>query len=432
MKKILIIFLVLLLLGIVFLVTRYYPQLQVANGYAAKKMCSCTFIADRDQEDIQNTDLGTSPLSLTRTHIDRADKSVKTSLFGLAPRVAVFRNQLGCILLDGQDDFHQDFKAKRDDQRNAPLPFAPTNSPQLEAAIDIAFSDSAQTRAVVVIHHDTVIAERYAHDFTSNTPINGWSMTKSISSTLIGILVKQGKLKLTDDHLFPDWKDDRKQITLEDLLQMQSGLNFEEDYSKISNATNMLFRSENVAEIALKQPLTYSPGEHWHYSSGTSNLLSQLIRNTIKNDSLYHVFPYEALFDKIGMESAILETDESGTFVGSSFCFATPRDWGKLGLLYLHEGSYRGVQIVDSSWVDFVRKPASTSEANYGGHFWLNQGGKYEEVPRDMFSCNGFQGQFVFIFPSHDLVIVRMGLTKKMDFNRFLASITTSLGQGSN
>ncbi len=427
MKRIIWIVLILMLAGLAFLVKTYYPQLEVANGYAAKKMCSCTFIAKRSQESIQNQDLATGPLGMTKTKIDHESKSVRTTLFGLAGRKAVYRNDLGCILLSGKDDYQQNLELAEDEE-SYELPNKKFASSHLEAAMDLAFVDSAQTRAVLVVHKDSIVAERYAQGFDKDTQINGWSMTKSITATLIGILVKQEKLSLDENDLFAAWKnDERKEITLKDLLQMQSGLKFEEDYGKVTDATNMLFRSENVASVAINNELIHAPGEYWSYSSGTSNILSQLIRDRMDDDQDYHRFPYQELFRKLDMYTAIIESDESGTYVGSSFCFASPRDWAKFGLLYLNYGNHEGEQLFDSSWVDFVRKPAKSSKNGYGGHFWLNDGKKYPDVPLDMYSCNGFQGQYVFIFPSHDLVVVRMGLGKKMDFNLFLSKILEGL-----
>ena len=292
--------------------------------------------------------------------------------------------------------------------------------------------DSVKTRAVVVVYKDSLIHESYSNGFDKDTEILGWSMSKSITGTLIGMLVKEGRLALTDKKLVPEWTDDRIEITLKDLLQMQSGLQFSEEYTSLSDATNMLYQSDNSASIPLSQPLAYPPGSHWSYSSGTTNLLMKLIQNRMPDKQSYLAYPYEGLFNKIGMSTAVMETDESGLYIGSSYTYATPRDWAKFGLLYLNQGNWYGEQIIDTSWVDFVRTPAENSGNIYGGQFWLNfDHSSQPDVPEDMFFAAGFQGQFVYIIPSYDLVVVRMGLSEMPVFNDnvFLKRIIDALDE---
>ena len=444
-KKILFSLPILLLLIAGFAYITFSPMLPVATGYAAKKMCSCHFIADRTQASIQKDDLRIFPLNLTATTIDEPAKSVTSSLFGMAKQTAVYRNNLGCVLVQGEDDYDIQLelpKFKRDVSGDWPLGEQKTSIAvkgidyqKLQATIDQVFDpslemDSIRTRAVVVVYKDTLIAEKYAKGFDKDTEILGWSMTKSVVNALIGILVKDGKLSLKQDHLFPYWKDERSQITLNDMLQMQSGLDFEENYAELSDATRMLFMSENVVEIASQVPLEVEPGTKWYYSSGTSNALMGLARNQFDSHQDYLKFPHERLFQKIGMHSMVVEIDESGNYIGSSFGYATPRDWAKFGLLYLNQGNWYGEQIVDTSWVEFSRQAAEHSGGLYGGHFWHNhQHAKFNDVPTDMYYCSGFQGQYVYIFPSHDLVVVRMGLNEgeAYDANGFLKGIIEAL-----
>ena len=167
------------------------------------------------------------------------------------------------------------------------------------------------------------------------------------------------------------------------------------------------------------------PGSIWNYSSGTSNLLSGLLRKEFEGDQAYLDFPYSELIDRIGMHSMILETDLTGNFVGSSYGWASTRDWARFGLLYLHRGNWAGTQLFDSDWVDYITEPTPKSNGSYGAHFWLNRDGKYPDAPEDMFMANGYQGQHVFIIPSRDLVIVRTGLAEAPDFdgNAFLREV---------
>jgi len=305
----------------------------------------------------------------------------------------------------------------------------------LDKAVNSVFDpslnmDKIRTRAVVVIYKDSLIAEKYANGFDKDTEILGWSMNKSITSTLVGMLVKDGKLNLTDDHLYEQWTDERSKITLNDLLQMQSGLAFEENYAEVSDVTKMLFMNEDIVKEVVTNPLDTAIGKKWSYSSGTTNLVAGIVRQQFDNQQDYLKFPHERLFRKIGMNSMVLETDESGNYIGSSYGYATPRDWAKFGLLYLNEGNWYGEQLVDTSWVNFTRQPAEYSGGIYGGHFWHNHNhAAYKDVPTDLYSCNGFEGQYVYIIPSKDLVVVRMGLNQgtEYDANGFLRDVIKAI-----
>jgi len=421
-------------------------MLPIGTGYAAKKMCSCHFIAGRSQASIQKDDLAMSPINLTSTVIDETAKTATSSIFGLGTKTAIYRENLGCILLDGKDDYNIKLSLPKAKQRDtaAEWPLGETvsqrkmegiNYAALHQAINGVFDpslnmDSIKTRAVVVVHKDSLIAEKYANGFDKDTEILGWSMNKSITSTLVGILVKAGKMKLTDDHLYEEWKDERSKITLNDMLQMQSGLAFEENYAELSDVTKMLFMNEDIVKEVVTNPLDTAIGKKWYYSSGTTNLVAGIIRQQFDNQQDYLKFPHERLFRKIGMHSMVLETDESGNYIGSSYGYATPRDWAKFGLLYLNEGNWYGEQLIDTSWVNFTRQPAEHSGGIYGGHFWHNHNhAAYKDVPTDLYSCNGFEGQYVYIIPSKDLVVVRMGLNQgaEYDANGFLRDVIKAI-----
>ncbi len=429
----------------IYLYLTVYPMIPIGTGYAAKKMCSCHFVAGRSQESIQKDDLSRSPLNLTSTVIDEATKSATATLFGLGSKTAVFRENLGCILLQDKDDYQVQLnlpKQKLNTAKEWPLGefISPTQIKgvdynALDKAVNSIFDpslnmDKIKTRAVVVIYKDSLIAEKYANGFDKDTEILGWSMNKSITSTLVGMLVKDGKLNLTDDHLYEQWTDERSKITLNDLLQMQSGLAFEENYAEVSDVTKMLFMNEDIVKEVVTNPLDTAIGKKWSYSSGTTNLVAGIVRQQFDNQQDYLKFPHERLFRKIGMHSMVLETDESGNYIGSSYGYATPRDWAKFGLLYLNEGNWYGEQLVDTSWVNFTRQPAEYSGGIYGGHFWHNHNhAAYKDVPTDLYSCNGFEGQYVYIIPSKDLVVVRMGLSQgtEYDANGFLRDVIKAI-----
>ena len=220
--------------------------------------------------------------------------------------------------------------------------------------------------------------------------------------------------------------DERHVITLNNLLQMNSGLEWDENYGSISDVNKMLFLSPDMTRAQLEKPLIGKPNETWNYSSGTTNLLSGILREQFSSHQAYLDFPYQELIDKIGMHSMLIEADYEGNYVGSSYGWATARDWAKFGLLYLHKGDWNGTRIFDETWVDYAVTPTNTSEGRYGAQVWLNAGGFLPDVPKDVYSFNGFQGQRVYMIPSKDLVVVRLGL-EEMDFNDVLKDVISTI-----
>ena len=305
--------------------------------------------------------------------------------------------------------------------------FNTINYGKLDSAVSSIFENSHQTRAVLVLYKNQLIAERYAKGFTKDSRILGWSMTKSILSTVFGIMQYQGKLSVQDRAPILEWEnDDRKEITLHNLLQMNSGLAWDENYDKISDVTKMLFLEDDMTKMQQKQQLTDPPNSSWNYSSGTSNLLSGILRQKLGSQQEYLDYWYRELIDKIGMNSMIIETDVKGHYVASSYAWATPRDWAKFGLLYLHKGNWNGTQIFSPEWIDYITQPTPTSNNSYGAHFWLNVGNKMKDVPSNMFYADGYQGQRVYILPDQEMVVVRLGL-KNYNENKFLKEIIQSI-----
>ena len=444
MKKIVKFGLVPLLIIVIGVVVYNYPRLDIITGFSAKSVCSCTFEADRDLASIEAGDNDINPIYYAKNVINTAEKSVTSTVFGLKARKAIYKEGLGCVLLPKEIE-NIKFKPNRTFLKNelqfpyGDLPqkdtvFSNINYDGLLNAVINAFDKQGdtlkRTRAVVVLYKNQIIAEKYAAGFSKETKLLGWSMTKSITSAVLGVLEKQGKINVNQTNLFPEWEnDERSKITLNNLLQMNSGLEWVEDYNKISDVTKMLFLEDDMTKTQLQKPLISQPNKSWNYSSGTTNLLSGFIRNQFKTQQEYLDFWYAELIDRIGMKSMIIETDSKGNYVGSSYGWATARDWAKFGLLYLHNGNWNGEQILNKSWVDYTKTPTNTSSGEYGAQFWLNAGGVYPNVPKDLFSCNGYQGQHVFIIPSKDLVVVRFGLAENPDFNidEFLSGIVGAI-----
>ena len=434
-----------LLISIFYIGFTSYPKLDLISGFAAKSIASGHFIDGRSQEMIEKGDNDIKLIDLAKNKINEAGKFATASVYGLKERKAIYREGLGATLIDEDFDSSTPYEIpKRNKSRNnltfpygdkeqKDTVFSNVDYAKLNSAVANAFDSEGnvtkRTRSLLVIYKDKIIAEKYDTGFNKESKILGWSMTKSITATVFGILQHQGKYTINTPAPIPEWKnDDRKIITTSDLLHMNSGLAWEEDYTAISDATKMLFLSRNMGRIQLEKKVAYKPNTHWNYSSGTTNLLSYILRNQFKTHQEYLDFWYSALIDKIGMNSMVVETDMAGNFIGSSYAWATSRDWGKFGLLYLHEGYWNGDQLFDKSWAKYVATPTNGSNGDYGAHFWLNAGGRYPDAPRDLYSANGFQGQKVFIIPSQDLVIVRMGLTEdaKFDVNGMLKGILGS------
>lgn len=438
--------------------------LQTAAAYKAKLLCSGIFVSGRKARSLLVEDLAVddlAPLRALKANVDYAQKTVTVSLFGLCQRTALYRPGLGSTLVldttvEGLRSQSASFSTwlQHHPSRLQSLPTAQASSLGdrycLKAVTNRAFeeensSKQKRTRAVVVVHRGKIVAERYAAGFSAQTPMLGWSLAKSVVNALVGILVRQGKLSLADSDLIAEWRqpgDARRCITLEQLLRMSSGLQFSEAYGNpLSDVITLLFHREDGARYAAQQPLAQKPGSVFHYASGTTVLLCRIIREAVGGTLAdYFAFPRQALFDPLGMASAVLEPDSSGTFVGSSFMYATARDWAKLGLLHLQEGRWKvegqWVRILPEGWAKFSSEASQTADF-YGAHFWRGVPDSFTvgdrdtvNWPKDAYLASGYQGQFVTIVPSADLVVVRLGLSQRKnswDHAKFIESVVQTL-----
>ncbi|GIZ07888.1 serine hydrolase [Flavobacterium sp. UMI-01] len=419
--------------------------MDLISGFSAKSVASGHFIDRRPLELIEAQDNDIDLVDLASNSINEVGKFATASVYGIKERKAIYREGLGATLIHDDFDTSQPYLVPKrlkatpglypyGDEKPKDTLFENIDYSKLNSAVQNAFDTGNQkikrSRAVVVIYKDKIIAEKYAKGFNEKSKILGWSMTKSITSAVFGVLAQQGKFDIYKPAPIPEWQnDERKNITTNNLLQMNSGLEWVENYNTICDATQMLFQAEDMGKVQLEKPSVYKPNMHWNYSSGTTNLLSKILRSQFKTHQEYLDFWYTNLIDKIGMHSMLIETDMAGNYIGSSYGWATARDWGKFGLLYLHQGNWNGEQILSPSWVRYTHTPTATSNGRYGAQFWLNAGGHFPDVPRDMYYCSGFQGQMVAIIPSKELVIVRMGLKEEngFNFNHFLQSVSASI-----
>jgi len=408
-------------------------MVRIGAGYKAKILCSEVFLAGRPAADVLDVEfINIDPsMDLINVRIDEEQKRTSASAFGLGRARAVYREGYGCTLANGGRI--SVLPPAAPPLAADPWPRAPHGAGKALSWVDYAAIDAALTgafehndtgnRAIVVIVDGKIVDERYADGFGPDTPFLSWSMGKSVLATLIGAAAEKEFLDIKDRASAPEWAGDagRSRIKWRDLLQMQSGLAFGEDYADLGSDVNkMLFESANTGAVAAKKHLVAPPGSAWHYSSGTTNFLSRTLRQTLERaDINYHAFAREALFDQIGAASMILEPDASGAFIGSSFVYGTARDWARLGQLYLQDGVWDGRRILPEFWSEFVSAPASQSDNQYGAHFWLNFDGAADRerffpgLPQDVYFMAGHEGQYVIIIPSKNAVIVRTGITRQ-------------------
>lgn len=442
--KILLIVLTVLVVGALTFIIVTFPT--IMGGMAAKTMCSCVFVTGRSPQSVINKELQVFPgMASMDIKVNQQDSTVTASLLWRTSK-AIHRKGLGCTLLAEMSE-----QALRSQHFNLP-PAAPIDQDsvswpsgnivsdsivtgvdynKVKHAVDDAFIDVDPkkpifTHGVVVVYKGQIIGEKYAAGFDVNSRMMGWSMTKSITNALVGILVKEGKLNVADLAPVAEWQqDERKNITINNLLQASSGLSWSESYFfPTSTFHKMFIHSDDKAAYAASSKLKNTPGTCFQYSSGTTNILSRIIRQKV-GDENYYSFPYQKLFYKIGMNHALMEPDASGTFVASSYAFASGRDWARFGLLYLNDGVWNGERILPEGWVKYSTTPAPAAPLQqYGAQVWLNLGDKndalkveFPGLPHDAIVFDGFERNFVVIIPSKNLVVVRLGVTHNKNFS---------------
>lgn len=435
----------------------------IGTGFTAKILCSGVFVSGRQTESLWKEDLELMRNNLIRGRVNFEDKSTEAYILGfLYKRKAVYREGCGCTLLidSNENEFRKEcdveLPAPPENMENAPWPdgdvvsevSAPegVDTQQLDKTLDWAFDDSVQekpvrTRAVIVVYDGQIVAERYADGFSKDTRLIGWSMSKSVTGTLVGILVRDGKIDISRQAPISEWSapdDPRSKITTDELLRMSSGLIFREEYENDpdSDAGYMLFTEKDMAAYAIAKKLEADPDKKFNYSSGTTLILSRIIRDAVGGSFQdYLAFPRRELFNKLGMGSAFIEPDPVGTMAGAAFMYATARDWARYGLLYYNDGVWNGERILPEGWVQYSSAPSSTSH-EYGAQFWLNDGETdrwMPDCPPDIYSAWGHESQFVTIVPSRKTVIVRLGQTpsdSEWNHNYFVSNILKALPDG--
>lgn len=401
--------------------------LRVATGYSAKIVCSNVFLAGRDPAEVMAVDVqapGHPLLKLVNVAVDAPQQRVTARLLGLfATATAVNRPGLGCATVPDGDVA----AAMQVSLAVAPGPEpvagtwpdgdgqATVTGTGLADILDNAALVGPGMRAIVVVKNGHLIAEAYGPGFSAETPLLGWSMVKSVNALLLGQVMGEGKLGLDETGLFPEWTDEaRRTISVRDLLGMESGLGFNEDYGDVSDVNRMLFLEPDMAGFAASTPSVAAPGSAFAYSSGTANLLARLWMDRVGEGAL--AYPREKLFAPLGMHSAVMEADASGTLVGSSYIYATARDWARLGQFILADGMWNGQRLVPAEMMALLRTSNGLPGWYSQAQTWLagpqeSDGEPMVGLPADAVWLQGHDGQSIAVIPSAGLVVVRLGLT---------------------
>ncbi len=412
----------------------------------AKVLCSAVFVSGRDLDEamLNSADfVSTTDRALLRAResgdsradirLDRENGAVQVTLHGFTGRAKYFGDQ-GCVILPpGFDDVFfkpVSVKSALPDPMNRlwpmgdllpeePLP-AGLDRTRVEEAVDAAFSGESLTAAFVAVYKGRIVGERYGQGADRDTQLESWSMGKSLTTTLIGVLVQQGHLRLEDPApvaLWRDPKDPRSKITISDLMRMSSGLRFthasQPGYEwgrAIADHLYIYAGGIDAFHFSITRPAEHPPNTVGRYRNCDPLTLGYIIRQTVeKLGDTYLAWPQKALFDRIGIRKQVLEPDPYGNFLLTGHDYGTGRNWARLGLLYLQDGVWQGKRILPDNWADFVSTPAPAwTPPIYGGLFWVNSDDQWR-APREAYYMAGAGEQNVIIVPSHDLVVVRLG-----------------------
>ncbi len=412
-------------------------NIDIGGAMSAKLACSARYVSGFDAAQAKADVVSYSPVfEFVNISHDDEQRRTRASLLGMGASAAQYRPGLGCTLERASNFQLDSLQIPELSEVEGLWPLGEQVAPAhaaLQAKTDevLARDNLAglQTRALVVVHNGGIKAESYAGEIIGQTPLLGWSMGKSITSMMFGRMEMQGLLSITENNLFPAWANDqRRNITLENLLQMSSGLAFSEVYAPGSDATEMLFLAPSAAGVALRSPSAHPPGSYFAYSSGTSNLLMYFMTERLGGPQAALNYLWQELFAPLGIRNAVFEPDPSGVVVASSYIYASPRDWARLGLVNLNQGLVTKnrpgegpvqpladgqSRLFTQDWSRRASMPNNSSNSRaYGYQFWLNDGGeqlRWPELPADAYAMTGNRQQVVMIIPSLDMVIVRLG-----------------------
>jgi CubicO group peptidase (beta-lactamase class C family) len=436
--------------------SRATRAIRVGTAVVSHTLCSGAFVSGLDPDQLYAEALKPNPgqkllAKRLRYEVDRKNRQVLVTWAGMFQSRAVYREGFGCTLTEDSSPENVAASASANSEmKNFTPPLSPLAidppSPKLEAALDRAFAEPSKppfrrVKAIVILHNGKIVAERYAPGYTAAIPMLGYSVAKSVTNALIGILVRQGKVSVEQRAPVLTWSDPhdpRNPITINQLLRMTSGLALEESDSGFDPVSRMLFLEPDMAGFAERARLQAPPGTKWEYTSGNALILSRIIRDAVGGHAQDVVdFAQRELFGPLGITTATMEFDATGTPVGSTYTFAPARDWARFGELYRNDGVVNGKRILPEGWVNYSAAP--TLDSYYAAGFWTNRGAHGEAkdrieagMPEDAFYASGNLGQRIVIIPSQGLVIVRLGLTLSPNFDirgllQLIADTTSAL-----
>ncbi|MEM6415957.1 MAG: serine hydrolase [Pseudomonadota bacterium] len=396
---------------------------KIGSSYKSRFTCNEVFTAGRQLDDVIETEYSELPeeAELLKIDVDDENKEVSVGLGPLARKKSVYREGYGCTHITGK---LVDVPPLRPVEPEAWDTAKPSeygiDGKALDNALDEVFAMKADKhRAIVVIKNGHLIAERYAPGFDRNTRMYSYSMAKTVTQMMVGAAINLGLFDLDDRASIEEWSasdDPRREITWRHLLQMQSGLDFSEDYNDYDEFNKYQEMSHSMAQYAIAKPLVHEPGTHWAYMTYTSQVLQRALRVALENNGIdYHSFARDKIFEPLGASSVVFIPDSSGEFIGGSSVYATARDWAKLGQLFLEGGVWNGERIFPEFWSEFVTTPASASGGVYSAQMWLNNYSTkhkwqyFPPLPVNTYLFAGAGAQHVLILPDDDMIIIRLG-----------------------
>tara|TARA_B100001250_G_scaffold154625_2_gene132839 strand:+ start:1367 stop:2779 length:1413 start_codon:yes stop_codon:yes gene_type:complete len=420
-------------------------DLGVGKGFSAKYLCSSVFNSGMAEEKVIEDFIKPKVRQLPwfwRVDVDRDTHQVSVGDIFTGQRgtaTAIYTAGKGCTLLVGKtrEDVESlpftpssaSASAEASDaewplgERVAPVTAGDFDTDALDKAVAGMFEEkwpsALNTTSVLVVHKGRIVAEAYDNGATADTPLLGWSMTKSVTGMLIGILIDQGRLDLDGPAPIPQWQGtDKAAITPRQLLNMASGIENNENYKGLSDVSQMLYLESDQLSFAAGQALVHEPGTVFDYSTPEANRLAAILRSVLGGQQAVYDFYQNELFHKLGIYTGFIEFDASGGMVGGAYGYLTTRDWAKLGLLYLNDGIWDGERVFTAHWMRFALAP-SPAAGHYGAQLWINTDGeRWYDLPEDIFYFMGHQGQRVIMVPSKDLVIVRTGVTEDYELQK--------------
>ena len=440
---------VVLAVVVVCVVSRPDRALRTATGMVAHDLCSETFVAGLDPQRTFGESIAPRPGMrklgwALRYDVDHAKREAKASLLGAIASRAVYREKWGCLLVYGDERIDHPLQIRAGTVSE--LPIVDPQTPALTSAMDAAFVEPVEaphrlTRAVVVVRNGRIVGERYALGYGVDTPMLGFSMTKSVMNALVGILVQQGRLSVDKPAPIAAWqgaRDPRRVIMIEDLMRMDSGLALDETGSGFDPSNQMFYDEADMAGYAERAEMVSAPHTRWYYSSASTHLIARIVRDAVGGDGdSVQRFASRELVEPLGMQHVVMEMDATGTPVGGHYLYASARDWARFGQFFLDDGVVNGERLLPQGWVRWSSEP--TLDTAYGAGWWTTRGDNPAAVhwrsvgiPADTFFAFGNLGQRIAVMPSEKLVIVRMARAHlpngdMVGFERLVVDATASL-----